>query len=147
RKSVIGPAEAGSTVQVRCGGETVTLTFDKTGAPGTTSVGSFPKVDRAWETFSNLPDVVTTCTFTETVNGNASSTSWSCTYGSTEPSAPGGGGVDPAPGCAVDAGKGSGPVTVHYGNVETNVQTQVSTVTFTNTYGPEPVEQDPTFTG
>jgi len=147
RTSVVGPADAGSTVQVRCGGETVILTFDKTGAPNTSSVGSFSKVDGGWESFSNLPDALIGCTFTETANGNAASTSWTCTYASTEPSTPNGGGIEPVPGCASDAGTGSGPVTVHYGNVATNVQTQVSTVTFTNTYGAEPVGADPTFTG
>jgi hypothetical protein len=149
RKVVTGPATAGSTVQIHCGaGDTATLTFDKNGAPDTTSVGSFSKVDGAWKTFSNLPDVPTSCTFTETVNANATSTAWTCAYQSTEPNVAKGQGVEQAPGCAAASGAGGGPVTVLYGNVETNVQTQVSTVTFTNTYGAaQPVAAAPTFSG
>jgi hypothetical protein len=97
-------------------------------------VGSFSKVDGAWATFASLPPEPTSCSFTETVNANAASTTWTCAYESTEPDIPKGQGLEQEPGCAAAWGTGGGPVTVLYGDVETNVETQVSTVTFTNTY-------------
>jgi hypothetical protein len=151
RKVVSGPATAGSSVVIACdGGDTATLTFDTTGAPDTTTSGAFTKVDGAWTLFTSLPEEPTPCTFTETVTGGAASTTWTCAYESTEPDVPKSQGLEgPEPGCAVAAGSGTGPVTVVYGNFDTNVETQASTVTFTNTYvaAPLPVNTAPNFTG
>ena len=147
RKVVNGPATAGSTVAVNCGGETAVLTFDKTGAPDTTSVGSFTKVDGAWMFFTSLPEEPSECTSTETSTGGAASTSWTCSFLTTEPEVPRSQQVeDPEPGCAAAAGTGTGPVVVVYGNLDDDIETQVSTVTFTNTYV-APVNTAPTFTG
>jgi hypothetical protein len=154
RKVVNGPATAGSTVVVDCEGETATLTFDATGAPNTTSSNSFVKANGAWVLDTNLPPDLTACTYTETVTGGAVSTSWTCAYESTEPDEPKAlpqGLEDPDPGCAAAAGTGTGPVTVVYGNLDDNVASQTSTVTFTNTYvappPPPPVVTGPSFTG
>jgi hypothetical protein len=153
RKVVVGPATSGSTVVVECADsdEVATLTFDKTGAPDTTSSSSFTKVSGAWQLVTDLPPDSTPCTFTETVTGGAESTSWTCAYESTEPDVVKDQGLeDPEPGCAVAAGTGTGPVTVIYGNFDSDVETQTSTVTFTNTYvapPAPPVNTAPNFTG
>jgi hypothetical protein len=156
RKVVLGPATEGSAITISCGdGDIATLTFDKTGAPDTASVGSFSKVDGAWVLFTDLPDDPTPCTFTETANGATTTTlvdtSWTCAYESTEPDIVKGQGLEaPEPGCAAAAGNGPGPVTVTYGNFDTDVETQTSTVTFTNTYvapAPLPLDLAPNFTG
>ena len=81
KEVVTGPATAGSTVVIDCGGSSVaTLTFDKTGAPDTSSTGSFTKSNGAWQYQTTLPEEAITCTFTETVSGGAESTSWTCAY-------------------------------------------------------------------
>ena len=153
KKVVTGPATAGSTVVIDCGGSSVaTLTFDKAGAPDTTSTGSFAKVNGAWQYQTTLPEEAITCTFTETVTGGAESTSWTCSYQSTEPDVIKGQGpaADPEPGCAAASGTGTGPATVVYGNFDSDVETQTSTVTFTNAYvapPAPPVNTAPNFTG
>ena len=152
RKVVSGPATAGSTIVIQCGGgESATLTFDKTGAPDTTSVGSFTKVDNAWVLVTSLPEEPTPCTFTETVTGGAASTSFTCTYEAVEADVPKSQGLDePRAGCDASAGTGTGPVTVVYAGIEQDIEAQTSIVTFTNTYvavAPPLVVTNPNFTG
>lgn len=155
KKVVTGPATAGSTVTVECtdSNEVATLTFDKTGAPDTSTSNQFHKVNGAWQLQTSLPEEATPCTFTETVTGGAASTSWACAYESTAPDVVKGQGpaADPEPGCAAASGTGVGPATVVYGNFDNHIETQTSTVTFTNTYvaptPAPPVEIAPTFTG
>ena len=95
-------------------GETgnVTLTFDPTGSPSTSSSGSFVKSDGPWVYQNSLPSDLTQCTFTETVTGEAASTSWTCAYEFTPPEVPKGQAVvDPDPGCVAAAGPGTGHAT------------------------------------
>jgi hypothetical protein len=154
KKVVNGPATAGSTVKVQCtdSDEVATLTFDATGAPSTASSNSWAKVNGAWQLQTTLPEAATPCTYTETETGGAESTSWTCAYQSTEPDVVKGQGpaADPEPGCAAAAGTGTGPATVVYGNFDSDVETQSSTVTFTNTYvapPAPPANTAPNFTG
>ena len=157
RKVVVGPATSGSAVVVQCSdsSETATLTFDKTGAPDTTTSNSFEKLNGAWVLNTSLPPEATACTFTETVSGGALNTAWICSYQSSppeeEPALPEGIDDPLTPGCAAGSGTGTGPVTVVYGNLDDDVATQSSVVTFTNTYGDlppaPPVNTAPNFTG
>ena len=166
RKNVVGTGTGGSTVRLDCsaGGDTVDLNFDAAGHP-TTSVpadSSISIVAGAWQIDAGVPpDEPVPCTFTEITTGGAAVTGWTCTYSFTAPES------EPAPpapaalgipaivlGCADPLGVGTGPATVTYGNSVQDIETQTSTVTFTNVFVAagaggvtEPVVVTPAFTG
>jgi hypothetical protein len=166
RKNVVGTGTGGSTVRLDCSddGDTVDLNFDAAGHP-TTSVpadGSISIVGGAWQISSgNPPNEPVPCTFTEITTGGASFTGWTCAYSFTAPES------EPAPpapaalgipavvlGCMDPLGVGTGPATVTYGNSVQDIETQTSTVTFTNVFPraeagvvDDPVVVAPAFTG
>jgi hypothetical protein len=151
-KTVTGTVPAGTTfsVTIQCDGDIIndggsgtdlaTLTFDATGQP-------------------TSPDTVTFgdpggCVVTETVNGNAVSTTYSCDFTLPDEEVPVPGSTDgfgaqqapPEEGVCEAAGPQSGPMGV--GIVS---EGQTATVTIANTFGdPQPAAQivaQPAFTG
>jgi hypothetical protein len=159
RKVVVGTG-APSAVSVDCVGNrdeeaeaTVVevLHFDAQGNPVASGDTDFAIEDGAWVSLGSS-GAGGQCTFTETITGNAASTSWTCAYTSTAVSIPSAAQVLQA-GCQAAAGSGTGPATVIYpGNQE--VSEQASTVVFTNTFTTTPPVQpasqvvaQPAFTG
>ncbi len=146
RKTVQGPATGGFTVVVNCvdNGGQATLNFDASGAPTIFSGGGdWSIVGGAWKVNFPTPDDPLQCTATETDADGAPTTTWTCDYenvvvnGLTEF------------GCDAPSGTGTGPVGFSLGSIGQGIETQLTTVHFTNTI-PAPaaaVPAAPTFTG
>jgi len=165
KKVVTGTGTAGSTVVVDCdgglAGDSATLTFDKNGAPNTTTNTDWQKLNGGWTLFDTLGNANDACSFEETVTGGATSTSFTCAYQNVESDEIENQQIEL--GCDAASGTGTGPVEVLYG-FNLNVFSQTSTVTFTNTFqaattttttttptttttAAAPVATSPTFTG
>ncbi len=120
-----------------------TLGFDATGAPTTTDNDLWVADGGQWvlpdARYINVPQV---CTATETDADGATSTSWTCAY-SVEQS------TEPPPGCAADAGSGTGPVEFTLIGAGEGAAGQDVDLVFTNTIAPvpAPITAEVTFTG
>jgi hypothetical protein len=158
KKVVVGTG-APSTVTVDCsaveaGAQAgVELGFDAQGNPTTSSDDEFVIADGAWVNQFEA-ETAGQCDFTETEAGGASSTAWTCDYTFQPVERPEATQIEQA-GCAAASGTGVGPVHVAYPSA-LDVTEQASTVTFTNTFDPAPVQPitpaaqvvaQPTFTG
>ena len=142
KKVVVGTG-APSTVTVDCsaveaGAQAgVELGFDAQGNPTTTTDDEFVILNGGWVNRFNA-ETAGECDYTETVTGGASSTAWTCDYTFVPVEVPEAQQIEQA-GCPAESGTGVGPVHVQYPSAF-EVSSQASTVTFTNTFDPAPVQ-------
>jgi hypothetical protein len=158
---VVGEPSPGTVVQVECATDdpvlpqSVRLGFDAKGratvAAGDTQGWEILPADSTWIFHSSqFPAAVTTCTFTEIETGDATEVAWTCNDGKIGGSViPCTGEPDAIPGPPVHTfGAGPGPVTVLVDESDASgLGVEDVDVTFTNTFGPEPVGVAPNFTG
>ena len=148
QKEIVGPAQTGSSVQLRCENNNdlvfnLTFAFDAAGNATTSDApdGYATIVDGDWVMSGTPKDTVSwTCYATETDTGGAASTSFTCDYDS---------GDNPADGfgCALAGDPSPGPAKVLFATPG-DVKIQQAQITFTNTYVTvAAAEVTPTFTG
>jgi hypothetical protein len=146
KKVVVGTGTGPSSVTVDCEAVDPTalagivLNFDAQGKPTTASSDQFEIVDGAWVSQFAVT-IGGECDYTETATGGASSTAWTCAYDSTPVEIPQAEQIEQA-GCTAASGTGTGPAHVAYPG-PFDVSEQSSTVVFTNTFDPAPIQPAP----
>jgi hypothetical protein len=158
---VVGEPSPGTVVQIECSPgdpvlpQAVRLGFDAKGratvAAGDTQGWEILPANSTWVFHSSqFPAGVTTCTLTEIETGDATEIAWTCNDGKIGGLViPCTGDRDEIPGPPVSTlGAGPGPVTVLIDESDApELMVEAVEVTFTNTFGPEPVGVAPNFTG